>query len=84
MTETLTALEVCCCGNCATAGHPKEVIRPLTAAEITQRNADAATAATRKAEEDAIAEATAEAKASGLTKLMALGLTEAEANALVK
>ena len=84
MTETLTALEVCCCGNCATAGHPKEVIRPLTAAEITQRNADAAAYATRKAEDDAAAEATAAAKASGLTKLMALGLTEAEANALVK
>jgi len=84
MTETLTALEVCCCGNCATAGHPKEVIRPLTAAEITQRNADAAAYALQKAEQDAAAEAAAEAKASGLTKLMALGLTEAEANALVK
>ena len=40
MTETLTAVEVCCCGNCASAGHPKEVIRPLTAEEIAQREAD--------------------------------------------
>jgi hypothetical protein len=82
MTETLTALEVCCCGNCATAGHPKEVIRPLTAAEITQRNADAATAATRKAEEDAAATAKATAKASANAKLKALGLSDAEIAAL--
>jgi len=82
MTETLTALEVCCCGNCATAGHPKEVIRPLTAAEITQRNADAAAAATRKAEEDAAATAKATAKASANAKLKALGLSDAEIAAL--
>jgi len=82
MTETLTALEVCCCGNCATAGHPKEVIRPLTAAEITQRNADAAAAATRKAEEDAAATAKASAKASANAKLKALGLSDAEIAAL--
>ena len=82
MTETLTALEVCCCGNCATAGHPKEVIRPLTAAEITQRNADAAAYATRKAEEDAEATAKASAKASAEAKLAKLGLTAEEISAL--
>jgi hypothetical protein len=82
MTETLTALEVCCCGNCATAGHPKEVIRPLTAAEITQRNADAAAAVTRKAEEDAAATAKASAKASAEAKLAKLGLTAEEIAAL--
>ena len=69
MTETLTALEVCCCGNCATAGHPKEVIRPFTEAEITQRNADAAAAK-------------AAAKASAEAKLAALGLTADEIAAL--
>ena len=82
MTETLTALEVCCCGNCATAGHPKEVIRPLTEAEITQRNANAAAEATRRAEEDAAAAAKASAKASANAKLKALGLTDAEIAAL--
>jgi len=67
--------------NCATG---EETIVELTAEEIAQREADAAAYALQKAEQDAAAEATAAAKASGLTKLMALGLTEAEANALVK
>jgi hypothetical protein len=67
--------------NCATG---EETIVELTAEEIAQREADAAAYALQKAEQDAAAEAAAEAKASGLTKLMALGLTEAEANALVK
>jgi len=82
MTETLTALEVCCCGNCATAGHPKEVIRPLTAAEITQREADAAAYAVKQAEQEAAAAAKAAAKASGEAKLKALGLSDAEIAAL--
>ena len=82
MTETLTALEVCCCGNCATAGHPKEVIRPLTAAEITQRQAEVAAAVIRRAEEDAAEAAKAAAKASGEAKLAALGLTVDEIAAL--
>ena len=82
MTETLTALEVCCCGNCATAGHPKEVIRPLTAAEITQREASAAAFAAEQAEREAVAAAKAAAKASGEAKLAALGLTAEEISAL--
>jgi hypothetical protein len=82
MTETLTALEVCCCGNCATAGHPKEVIRPLTTAEIAQREVDAAAFAARKAEEDAAATAKAAAKASAQAKLAALGLSADEIAAL--
>jgi hypothetical protein len=77
MSETLTKLVV----NCATG---EEQVIALTAEEIAQREADAAAYAIQKAEEDAAAEAAAEAKASGLAKLMALGLTEAEANALVK
>ena len=84
MTETLTALEVCCCGNCATAGHPKEVIRPLTAAEITQRNADAAASAEARAAAEAEAAAVAEAKASANAKLKALGLSDEEIAALSK
>ena len=77
MSETLTKVVV----NCETG---VQEILPLTAEEIAQREADAAAYAIQKAAEDAAAEAAAEAKASGLAKLMALGLTEAEANALVK
>jgi hypothetical protein len=84
MTETLTALEVCCCGNCEASGHQKEVIRPLTAEEIAQREADAKASAERKAIEDAEAAAKAAAKASAEAKLAALGLTAEEVSALVK
>ena len=67
--------------NCATG---EQEIIPLTVEEIAQREADAVAYAARKAEEDAAAEAVAAAKASGLAKLLGLGLTEAEANALIK
>ena len=77
MSETLTKVVV----NCETG---VQEILPLTAEEISDREAAAAAYAIQKAAEDAAAEAAAEAKASGLAKLMALGLTEAEANALVK
>ena len=77
MAETLTKVVV----NCETG---VQEILPLTAEEIAQRETDAAAYAIQKAAEDAAAEATAAAKASGLAKLLALGLTEDEANALVK
>ena len=77
MSETLTAVEVNC-----TTGEVTE--RPLTAEEISQREADATAAAEAQAIADAEAEATAEAKDSGIAKLLALGLTEEEANALIK
>jgi hypothetical protein len=77
MSETLTAVEVNC-----TTGEVTE--RPLTAEEISQREADAAAFAIEQAEREAEAEAAAEAKASGIAKLLALGLTEEEANALIK
>jgi hypothetical protein len=84
MTEILTALEVCCCGNCVAEGHEKEVIRPLTAEEITQREADAEAYETRKAEEYAAAEAKAALKASAKAKLIAgQPLTAEEADVLV-
>jgi len=70
---TPIAIEV----NCATG----EVIeRPLTTEEITQREADAAAAATRKAEEDAKAAQDAVAKDALLTKL---GITADEAKLLL-
>ena len=77
MSETLTKLVV----NCATG---EEQVIALTAEEIAQRQASAEAYATAKAAADAEAEAAAEAKASGIAKLLALGLTEDEANALVK
>jgi hypothetical protein len=70
---TPTAIEV----NCAT-GEVTE--RPLTAAELAQREADAAAAATRQAEEDAKAAADAVAKDALLTKL---GITADEAKLLL-
>jgi len=75
MTDTLTAIEV----NCET-GVVTE--RPLTAEEISQREADAAAYAAQKAEEDAAKAAAAEAKASAEAKLAALGLTPEEIAAL--
>ena len=77
MPETLTKIVV----NCETG---EQQILPLTAAEIAQREADAATFAAEKAAADAAAEAAAAAKASGLAKLIGLGLTQDEANALLK
>jgi hypothetical protein len=77
MSETLTAMEV----NCATG---QTTIRPLTAEEIAQREADAAAYAARKAEEDAAAEAKAQLKASAKNKLIAgEPLTAEEAEVLV-
>jgi hypothetical protein len=73
MSEVAMAIEV----NCATG----EVIeRPLTAAEIAQREADAAAAATAQAEEDAKAASDAVAKDALLTKL---GITADEAKLLL-
>ena len=77
MSESLTKIVI----NCETK---EETIVPLTAEEIAQREADAAAFAVAEAERIAAAEAAAEAKASGIAKLLALGLTEDEANALVK
>ena len=67
--------------NCAT-GAVEEV--ELTAQELAQRDQDAAAYAEQKAVEDA-AKAQAEAdKEAGKAKLKALGLTDAEIDALVK
>ena len=67
--------------NCAT-GAVEEI--ELTAQELAQRDQDAAAYAEQKAIEDA-AKAQAEAdKEAGKAKLAALGLTDAEIEALVK
>ena len=77
MSDIPTRIEI----NCETG---VETIIPLTPEEITQREVDAAAFAIEQAEREAAAEADAEAKASGIAKLLALGLTESEANALIK
>lgn len=76
MSETLIAVEVD-----ALTGVVTE--RPLTAEEIAEREAMSATAEAERTAREAEAQAKEEAKASGLAKLQALGLTEAEANALL-
>ena len=77
MSETLTKVVV----DCSTG---EQQVLPLTAEEIAQREADAAAFAAEQAAREAAAAAEAEAKASGIAKLMALGLTEEEAQALTK
>ena len=67
--------------NCSTG---VESIIELTDAEVAQMQADAAAAEARRAEEDAVETAAAEAKASGQAKLAALGLTADEIAALSK
>ena len=65
--------------NCATG----EVIeRPLTAEEISDREAMAAAAEADRLAAEAQAQAAAEAKASATAKLAALGLTADEISAL--
>ena len=76
MSETPIAVIV----DCST----KEVTeRPLTAEEITQREADAAAAAVAEAEREAEEAAKVAAKQSAIAKLEALGLTAEEASALL-
>lgn len=77
MSEILTKLVV----DCSTG---EEQIIPLTPEEIAQREADFAAYQEEKTAREAAAAAEAEAKASGIAKLMALGLTEEEAQALTK
>ena len=57
--------------------------RDFTPEELAQREADQAAAAAAQAAAEAEAQAKADAKASALAKLAALGLTEAEAAAIV-
>jgi hypothetical protein len=77
MSEVPTRVEI----NCETG---EQTIIPLTAEEVAQMEADRlalqAALDARALEEMSLAEA----KASGIAKLLALGLTEEEANALIK
>jgi hypothetical protein len=66
--------------NCETG--EREIIA-LTDAEINERQQMSLQAEAEQAARQAEATAKADAKASGIAKLLALGLTEAEATALV-
>lgn len=57
--------------------------RPLTQEELDQRAADAAAAAVAEAEREAAEAAAAATRQSAIDKLAALGLTPAEAAAIV-
>jgi hypothetical protein len=72
-----TTIEV----NCETG---EVVERPLTAEELTQREADAAAYAIAEAEREAVEAAAQAAKESAQSKLAALGLTAEEIAALSK
>ena len=61
----------------------RESIVPLTAEEIAEREAQALQAAEEQAQREAEEQAKIAAKESALAKLAALGLTEAEAQAIV-
>lgn len=77
MTEVLTKIVVDCL-----TGAVEEL--PLTTEEIAQRAVDAAATATRKAEEDAAAQALADLKTSARAKLVSgTPLTPEEAATLV-
>jgi len=67
--------------NCETG---VESVIELTDAEVAQMQADRVAAEARKAEEDAVRQAEADAKASAQAKLAALGLTADEISALTK
>jgi hypothetical protein len=75
MTEQMMVIEK----NCTTG---EEIIRPMTAEEIAQRNADIISFNEKQAQEEAEQAAKAAAKASAEAKLAALGLTPEEIAAL--
>ncbi len=56
---------------------------PLSESELAERETMRVQAETEQAAREATEQAKADAKASGIAKLLALGLTEAEAQALV-
>jgi hypothetical protein len=76
MTEIPTKLVI----NCETG--EREII-PLTEEELAERETMRVQAEADQAAREAAEQAKADAKASGIAKLLALGLTEAEAQALV-
>jgi hypothetical protein len=77
MSEIPTRLEI----NCETG---EETIIPLTAEEIAQMETDRIAFEAAQSAAQAEADANEAVRQSGIAKLLALGLTEQEANALVK
>lgn len=83
MSDTPKVLEVCCCGNCAAAGHDREVYRDMTPAEIAQRDQDAAAAAEAEAARLAEAEEAAAALLQARQELLDAGISEASVDAIM-
>ena len=77
MSEVPTRLEI----NCETG---EQTVIPLTAEEIAQMETDRIAYEEAQAAAQAEADAKEAARQSGIAKLMVLGLTEEEAQALVK
>jgi hypothetical protein len=77
MTEILTKTII----DCSTG---EQSVIPLTSEEMDQIEVDRIAFEEAQAEAKAIADAKEAARQSGIAKLLALGLTEEEANALVK
>jgi hypothetical protein len=77
MSEVLTKLEI----NCETG---EQTVIPLTDEEIAQMETDRIAYEEAQAAAQAEADAEEAARQSGIAKLMVLGLTEEEAQALVK
>jgi predicted PilT family ATPase len=80
-----TKLVVCCGGcepKCGKCGEPQWV--EMTNEEIAQRELERSNAEIERAEREAALEAELQAKSNAVAKLLALGLTEEEVNALVK
>lgn len=77
MSEIITRIEVDC-----STGEQTEI--PLTEAELVQREADSIAAAEAQALRQAETDQIAADKASAIAALVALGLTEAQINALTK
>jgi len=83
VSEIPQVLEACCCGQCAEKGHPRRTYRDMTPAELAERDQRVARAAEDEAAREA-EEAQREAdRAEGVAALTALGLTEAQIEALL-
>lgn len=76
MSEILNKLVI----DCSTG---EEFVIPLTEEEVLQMEADRIASEEREAEEQAVINNKIVARQSAIAKLLALGLTEEEANALI-
>ena len=83
MSETPKVLEVCCCGNCLTAGHEQQMYRDMTPAEVAQRDQDLAAAQAEEEARLAEQEARAQAIAAARQELLDAGISETSVDAIM-